>query len=175
GDNVVLFAEGTSSDGNRVLPFKTSLFGAAKPGKSTPGAGEDGDVVVQPMAIAYTGHHGLPLSRRERPMVAWYGDMELAGHAWELLKSGPLEVRISIGTPVPLTDFADRKDLARYTEVHVRHQMAALLRHQTPGAARQPGPDATTAGLQDQVGSAMESGRDAATDERRTSRPSTVG
>lgn len=64
GDAMVLFAEGTTSDGNRVLPFKSSLFGAAQL------ALRDTDthrVLVQPVSIAYTKVHGLPLGRYMRP------------------------------------------------------------------------------------------------------------
>ena len=57
GRNLVLFAEGTSSDGNRVLPFKSALFSAAQNevnGRS---------VTVQPVTIAYTRLDGMPLGR----------------------------------------------------------------------------------------------------------------
>lgn len=131
GDAIVLFAEGTSSDGNRVLPFKTPLFAAVKPtlanGHAHAGAS------VQTLAIAYTHLHGVPLSRSGRSLVGWYGDMEMASHAWQLLKAGPLDVTIHISPPVPLTDFADRKELARYTEHAIRHSLARLLRGQTAG------------------------------------------
>lgn len=130
GDTVVLFAEGTSSDGNRVLPFKTSLFAAAKPsGKGTeaPDAGAR-DVVVQTLSIVYTRLHGVPLGREARPAVGWYGDMEMQAHAWQLLKAGPLDVRIRIGAPIPLESFADRKDLARRSEVEIRENVVRLLR-----------------------------------------------
>ena len=123
GDAVVLFAEGTSSDGNRVLPFKTSLFAAAKPSR----AESDPGVSVQTLAIVYTHLHGVPLGRFDRPLVGWYGDMEMGPHAWNLLKAGPLDVRIRIGPPVPLADFADRKELARHSEVEVRQSVVALL------------------------------------------------
>jgi len=129
GDTVVLFAEGTSSDGSRVLPFKTPLFAAVKPtagnGHTDPGA------CVQTLAIAYTHLHGIPLRRADRPLIGWYGDMEMASHAWELLKAGPLDVRIRIGPPVPLTEFADRKELARYSEAEIRQAVADLLRGRT--------------------------------------------
>jgi 1-acyl-sn-glycerol-3-phosphate acyltransferase len=126
GDSLVLFAEGTSSDGNRVLPFKTSLFAAAKPSRTT---GEDEPIAyVQTMGLAYTHLHGVPLSRADRVHVGWYGDMELAGHLWRLLKAGPLDVRITIGPPVPLADFADRKALARHSESEVRTSVMRLLR-----------------------------------------------
>lgn len=129
GDALVLFAEGTSSDGNRVLPFKTSLFAAAKPGRKTADqAGAGAGAVVQTLAIAYTHVHGVPLSRSDRPLIGWYGDMEMAGHAWTLLKSGPIDVRISIGAPVPLDDFADRKHLAFHAENEVRQALTRLLR-----------------------------------------------
>jgi len=125
GDHVVLFAEGTSSDGNTVVPFRTALFAAAKP----PGGQPMGsNVSVQTLAITYTKVYGLPLGRRGRPQVAWYGDMDMASHAWKLLGLGPLDAHIRIGPPVPLDDFPDRKALARYAEEKVRNDVVELLR-----------------------------------------------
>lgn len=126
GDAIVLFAEGTSSDGNRVLPFMTSLFAAAKP-SSAVGA-EPPDAVVQTLSLAYTRLHGIPLGRAERPMVGWYGDMEMLSHAWSLLKAGPLDVHIRLGPAVPLSAFADRKALARQSEAEVREHVVRILR-----------------------------------------------
>ena len=125
GDHVVLFAEGTSSDGNSVVPFKTPLFAAAKPTRGDPlGA----DLCAQTLALTYTKFYGLPLCRRGRHVVAWYGDMDMASHAWRLLGFGPLDAHIRIGPPVPLDDFPDRKALARYAEDKVRKDVSELLR-----------------------------------------------
>lgn len=125
GEAIVLFAEGTSSDGNRVLPFKSSLLAAASAGAGSNGAAPP---VLQTLTIAYTHIHGLPLGRHHRPLVAWYGDMEAAGHAWELLKTGPVDVHVAIGEALPPELAADRKALARASEAAVRTGMARLLR-----------------------------------------------
>ncbi len=131
GDNVVLFAEGTSSDGNRVLPFKTSLFAAAKPperlGTSPP------DAVVQTLSLVYTRLNGVPIGRAARPLIGWYGDMEMTSHAWALLKAGSLDARIRVGPPVPLAEFIDRKDLARRSEDEIRRHVVGILRARPDG------------------------------------------
>jgi 1-acyl-sn-glycerol-3-phosphate acyltransferase len=126
GDTIALFAEGTSSDGNRVLPFKTSLFAAIKP----PGANDESEpaAYVQTLAIAYTHLHGVPLGRADRSLIAWYGDMEMVSHAWQLLNAGPLDVSIRIGRPVPFAVFANRKALARHSEAEVRKAVVRMLR-----------------------------------------------
>lgn len=124
GDTIVLFAEGTSSDGNRVLPFKTSLFGAVS-GQSTP---SDPKVVVQTAAVVYTHIRGIPLTRADRPRVGWYGDMEMTSHAWGVLRSGTITVTIKVGPPVPLSEFKDRKDLALKTERAIRSAVLGILR-----------------------------------------------
>lgn len=144
GDAIVLFAEGTSSDGNRVLPFLTSLFGAAKPsgraGEQTPSGAQ-----VQTLSIVYTHLHGVPLGRADRPFVGWYGDMEMTSHAWSLLKAGPLDVTVRVGPSLPLESFADRKDLAARSEASVRADVVRLLRGRPSDApielavAEQPG------------------------------------
>jgi lyso-ornithine lipid O-acyltransferase len=126
GDTIVLFAEGTSSDGNRVLPFKTSLFAAVKPSRANDSS--EPAAYVQTLAIVYTHLHGVPLGRADRSLVGWYGDMEMASHAWQLLKAGPLDASIRIGRPVPFADFANRKALARYSEAEVRQAVARMLR-----------------------------------------------
>ena len=139
GDNIVLFAEGTSSDGNRVLPFRTSLFAAAKPPAKV--ATDVPDAVVQTISVVYDRLHGIKLGRADRPLTGWYGDMELPPHAWALLQAGPLDVRIIIGDPVPLDSFADRKALARHSEDEVRANVIRLLRgmgHREPLVTTRP-------------------------------------
>ena len=55
GASVALFAEGTSSDGNRVLPFRSALLGAVE---EAAGRGSVDSILIQPMSICYTGQHG---------------------------------------------------------------------------------------------------------------------
>ena len=120
GDRLVLFAEGTSSDGNRVLPFRTALFGAVEL------TGEDAPR-VQPVSVAYTRLHGQPMGRTWRPVVAWYGDMDLAPHLWDWLKAGPMDVEIHVHPPVDPAHAGDRKQIARHCEAAVRRGLRALL------------------------------------------------
>ena len=125
GDAIVLFPEGTSSDGNGVLPFKSALFGALWPsGDDVPPA----QVLVQTVAIVYTHVRGLPLSRADRPRIGWYGDMEMRAHAWNVLKSGPIDVCIRVGEPMPIQSFGNRRDWALETERQVRNAVLSLLR-----------------------------------------------
>ena len=95
----MLFPEGTSNDGNRVLPFKSALMGAAEAQVGTDAAGSPIHVPVQPVSVAYVGVHGLPMGREFRPLYAWYGDMELVPHLWEALLAGPLDVVIEFHPP----------------------------------------------------------------------------
>jgi 1-acyl-sn-glycerol-3-phosphate acyltransferase len=113
GDTLVLFPEGTSSDGNGVLPFKSALLGAAE------AEFEGKHITVQPVSTAYTGIHGIPMGRENRPLFAWYGDMELVPHLWESLKAGPLDVVVEFHPPLSL-DAMDRKELAQRAEALVR-------------------------------------------------------
>ncbi len=121
GDALVLFPEGTSHDGNTVLPFKSALFGAAEARLAN---GQH--VKVQPVSVAYTGLHGLPMGRENRPLFAWYGDMEMVPHLWEALLAGPLDVVVQFHAPLSL-DQMDRKSLAKRAESLVRQGQALAL------------------------------------------------
>jgi 1-acyl-sn-glycerol-3-phosphate acyltransferase len=125
GDRVVLFAEGTSSDGNRVLPFRSSLIAAVEmaAGRTAPG-----DIAIQPAAIAYTAGNGVPLGRRHRPRVAWYGDLDLLPHLAAIIRRGAIDVTISAGEPINADAVVDRKATARDLEAQVRHLMVTALR-----------------------------------------------
>ncbi|WP_417694819.1 lysophospholipid acyltransferase family protein [Roseibium sp.] len=123
GDAMVLFAEGTSNDGNSVLPFRSALLGAA-----TRAVGEGEEVWVQPMSVAYLALHGVPMGRQLRPHVAWYGDMEMADHLWGVLTRGPMDVQITWGEPVLVNAKTDRKALTRQMEDSVRKMTGIALR-----------------------------------------------
>jgi lyso-ornithine lipid O-acyltransferase len=110
GDNFVLFAEATSSDGNRLRPFKSALFSVAER------AARGGPLMVQPVSIAYTRLDSMPLGRQWRPFVAWYGDMDLAPHLWKALGMGRITAVLEFHEPVTLAQFGSRKELAGYCQ-----------------------------------------------------------
>ncbi len=129
GGDLVLFPEGTSSDGNRVLPFKSALFAVAA------GMAEDRPLCVQPVSISYTRLDDVPMGRYLRPFFAWFGDMELPGHLWHALGLGQVTVVVEFHRPVTLGEFASRKALSAHChEVVSRGVAAALAGHGTARA-----------------------------------------
>ncbi len=130
GDIVVLFPEGTTSDGNALLQFKTSLFGAA----SVATAGSPGrQVHVQPVSIAYTGVHGMAMGHFHRPIVAWPGDVPLLSHLLGVLREGAIDVTVTFGESVDFNENSSRKQLARSMEDKIRSMLTSALRgRETP-------------------------------------------
>jgi 1-acyl-sn-glycerol-3-phosphate acyltransferase len=121
GDIMLLFAEGTAGDGNKVLPFRSALVGAAQMA-----IGEGGAATVQPVAIAYRTMLGLPLGRQHRPLVAWYGGIAIGPHLKHVLSQGGIDVHVVFGPARKLSARDDRKAVTREAGEMVRRTVAAL-------------------------------------------------
>jgi len=112
GRKLLFFPEGTSTDGLRVLPFKSSLFAAFTDL-------EEG-LEIQPVSVIYTA----PKGEDEARFYGWFGDMELGGHMLQVMAQVPQgEVRVVYHRPLKVSDFPDRKALARALEDKVRSGM----------------------------------------------------
>jgi len=144
GDPVVLFGEGTSSDGNRVLPFRSALIGAARDALAE--AEHVQRIWIQPLSIAYTRLLGLPLGRQHRPLVAWYGGSPLWPHLLGIAKRGSIDVVVTWGDPLAFDETSDRKNVARELETTVRELTRTAMRGDAgtprppPAQAPQPTP-----------------------------------
>lgn len=130
GDDLILFPEGTSSDGSRVLPFHSSFFAAAKPNGSQ-GPADEADAVapcplVQPISIVYDRLGGLPIGRSNRPVFAWYGDMDLASHFTRLARWRGMRATILLHPVLDPADFPTRKALSIAAWTAVAEGAAAL-------------------------------------------------
>jgi len=132
---LILFAEGTSSDGNRILPFKSALFSVADHATTGP-------VTVQPVSIAYTRLDGMPIGRRLRPLFAWYGSMAMAPHLWTMIGLGTVEIVVEFHRPTTLVECGSRKLLARYCEERVAAGLASAV-----SGRRRPPPGRRTASV----------------------------
>lgn len=106
GDSLVLFPEGTSSDGNRTLPFKTALFAVASTRIG------DTPLTVQPVSVTATHLDGLPLGHVWRQLYAWYADMELPPHLWRVVRAGRLRIVVEFHPALSLDNVGSRKALA---------------------------------------------------------------
>ncbi len=106
GDNLILFPEGTSSDGSRVLPFRSSFFAVAEATDGPP-------PLIQPVSIVYDRLGGLPTGRASRPVFAWYGDMDIASHFWRLGQHSGLRVTVLLHAPLDPARLPDRKALSQ--------------------------------------------------------------
>jgi 1-acyl-sn-glycerol-3-phosphate acyltransferase len=125
GDDLFLFPEGTSSDGARVLPFRSAFFAAAY-GPTTP--------LIQPVSVVYDRLAGLPVSHASRAVFAWYGDMSLAPHFWQVVQWRGKRVTLLFHPPLDPAHFANRKALADATWRIVADGAAALRQNRPYGA-----------------------------------------
>ncbi|MEI6419266.1 MAG: lysophospholipid acyltransferase family protein [Sphingomonadales bacterium] len=119
GDSVILFPEGTNSDGVDVLPFKSALFSVVA---------DVDDLLIQPVTLAYTRVNGIPVTRRQLPSLAWVGDTALGPHFKEFAALGRIRADIIFHPAVRAADFPDRKALARHCEAQVRAGYRQLMR-----------------------------------------------
>ncbi|MGE3306314.1 MAG: lysophospholipid acyltransferase family protein [Rhizobiaceae bacterium] len=122
---IVLFPEGTTGDGNFLLPFKSTLFGAAR---NVVAAGGVEKMLVQPVSISYPRLHGMPTGRRQRARITWIGDTDLGPHLKGLMRNGGLDAVVRFGEPVEFTGSSDRKEVTRQAEQRVRELLAQDLR-----------------------------------------------
>jgi len=111
--SLILFPEGTSSNGQSVLPFKSALFSIVEEPM-------DGfQIKVQPVSLTCVGLDNMPMTRSWRSFYAWYGDMTLVPHLWNMFGLGNFIMDIVFHPPVMPHDFSDRKALALYCQKQV--------------------------------------------------------
>lgn len=123
GDNLILFPEGTTSDGCRVMRFQSSFLALAE-GEAAPW--------VQPVTLVYDRIDGLPARRRDRPLLSWYGDMDLVSHLPGLLGLGSIHATIVLDAPVRPGTYGARKQLSATLEARLGANAASLRQGRSP-------------------------------------------
>ena len=111
--SVVLFPEATSTAGRTVLPFKSTLFEAARSAGFEAARHSGRPIQVQPVTIAYAkGLNGWDLPIDERRIHPWIGEDELVPHLWAMLKHPGALADVIFHPAVAADAFASRKELA---------------------------------------------------------------
>jgi len=119
GNNLILFPEGTSTNGAEVLAFKSSLFASAEC--------EGKDIWVQPVSICYTKYREKGMSQTERDNFAWYATMPFVSHFSKVLGLSEVQVEVVYGDPVRVSDFQNRKECAQHSETVCRENFAQVF------------------------------------------------
>ena len=79
----------------RRQPRAAVPLGAGRRGEARPAHASEAGILIQPMSICYTGHHGIPMGRQHRPLVAWYGDLDFMPHIKALIARGAVDAVVS--------------------------------------------------------------------------------
>ena len=116
-EKVFIFPEGTTSDGNRVLDFKSSSFSAL----------EGKNLIIQPIVILYSELNGIPINRWLRPVIAWYGDMDLKPHLSALVNLRSIRARLIYLDKVNAKNFSSRKNLSKHLENEIKKVYSSAL------------------------------------------------
>jgi 1-acyl-sn-glycerol-3-phosphate acyltransferase len=105
--NILLFPEGTSTNGERMLPFQTVPLAAPLRSRSS----------IVPTTLTYKSIDDEPVTCDNRDLIYWYGDMDFMTHFWKLLHVHSVEVLVTIQPRVECFHYPDtsagRKKLAQ--------------------------------------------------------------
>ena len=118
--NLVIFPEGTSSDGNRVLPFKSSLFDIFKKNLNS-------KILVQTITIVYKKINGIPMNRIERKNITWHSNMDLIPNIFNVLKKLSIEVEVIFNDEFLPSKEYDRKKLALHCWEKINYNLINSL------------------------------------------------
>jgi lyso-ornithine lipid O-acyltransferase len=106
GKNLIIFAEGTSSAGENVLPFKSSLFSLAMENPTGK------PLLVQPVTISLLSVDGRPATDvAVRDLYAWHRDMTLPPHITQFARLKGATLKLTFHPPRDAADYRDRKTL----------------------------------------------------------------
>lgn len=112
GQSLLIFPEGTTNNGMKVETFKSSLLNAAFNAEKPP--------VIQPVSLVYTRMNGEYLETQEDyDKIAWYGDMLLAPHLWQVFRQRNIEAKITIHPAIRLTPDMDAKQVTALAQQKV--------------------------------------------------------
>ena len=124
GESLIMFPEGTSTDGSYVAPFRSSLFAAAE------------NITVQAVTVAYVNYEGEPMTQAERDRYAWYlpnpkqqpttPNCPLAQHFFTGMGMGRCTVKVHFHEPVRMIP-GERKKCALHCESLVRQGLEQFL------------------------------------------------
>ncbi|MFZ5961769.1 lysophospholipid acyltransferase family protein [Thalassococcus sp. BH17M4-6] len=121
GHRLLFFPEGTSTDGQQVLPFKTTLFAAFFADALRH------EMQVQAVSVIYHAPEG-----EDPRFYGWWGDMSFGTHLLRTLAARQQgRVELFYHPPVRVDAFANRKSLARHLEDQVRRGHAVQGEMQT--------------------------------------------
>jgi 1-acyl-sn-glycerol-3-phosphate acyltransferase len=122
GNSLILFAEGTSTDGTYVAPFKSSLFEAAHLSSQSSKA-----VPIQAITIAYTHQAGRRMNQSMRDYYAWYAKMPFAPHFRNLFALKKVDVKVHFHPVCYLHEFNSRKLCSAHCEQLVSDKLKEFI------------------------------------------------
>ncbi len=111
GESLILFPEGTTSDGNSIRKFKSSLFECINSSESL--------INVQPISICYVRKNNLPMGIYSRRLIAWVGETSMVSSMKEFLSSGSITVNLIFHQKVSMRQFSNRKELSAFCEEQI--------------------------------------------------------
>ena len=114
---IVLFPEGTTNAGKKILNFKTSLFNLFE---------YNNTLRLQNFTLCYTRVNCMPIDSRSRPKISWYGDMNLFKHLGDILKLGCLDVTV-VFHPIFFTKGLNRKEISNLSMKQVQEGIKIAL------------------------------------------------
>ena len=133
--NILLFPEGTSTNGERLLPFQTVPLAAPLRSRS----------IIVPTTLTYKSIEDRPVGPFNRDLIYWYGDMDFVSHFWKLLALRSVDVLVTIQPKIECFRYSDniagRKKLAEdcYNRVLGRFPERKSDQDDDGEEAREPG------------------------------------
>jgi len=111
GESLILFPEGTTSDGNSIRKFKSSLFECINSRENL--------INVQPISICYVRKNNVPMGIYSRRFIAWVGEISMVSSMKEFLSSGSITVSLIFHPKVSMKQFNNRKELSSFCEEQI--------------------------------------------------------